>query len=163
MGTIPRRRDAEGARNLPGQWGTRIAAAVYIAFCIYVGVQALDFPAGGGTFPLFAEICAVLISGIMIAGTLIPGASEGAERISFRIDYSRAKPLLLCALAIVYVLAIFEIGYFVTTVLFLFSATWLVGIRNLRTVVIAAVILIPAMYAFFVLFLMAPLPKGILF
>jgi hypothetical protein len=148
---------------MPGYWGIRIAAAVYIVFCFYVGAQALEFPAGGGTFPLFAEVCAVLISGIMIVQTLWPGARDSYARLDFSLDYARAMPLLLCALAIVYVLVIFELGYFTATLLFLFAATWLVGIRDLRIVILTAVILLPAMYGFFIMFLKAPLPKGILF
>lgn len=147
---------------MPGYWGIRIAAAVYIVFSFYVGAQALEFPAGGGTFPLFAEVCAVLISGILIAGSFRPGVKENDDRINFGMTYSRAKPLLLLALSILYVLVIFELGYFVSTLMFLFAASWTIGIRNHRTIAITAAVLIPAMYAFFVVFLKAPLPKGIL-
>ena len=143
-------------------WGIRIAAAVYIVFCFYVGAQALEFPAGGGTFPLFAQVCAVLISGLLIAGSLRPGVRQSDERMDLRITYSRAKPMLLLALSILYVFVIFELGYFTSTLLFLFTATWMIGIRDLKPVIITAAILIPAMYAFFIVFLQAPLPKGIL-
>ncbi len=147
---------------MPKYWGIRIAAAVYIVFSLYVGAQALEFPAGGGTFPLFAQICAVLISGILIAGSFRPGARQADDRVDFRMTYSRAKPLLLLALSVLYVFVIFELGYFASTVVFLFAASWTIGIRDIRTLVITAAILIPAMYAFFVVFLQAPLPKGIL-
>jgi len=148
---------------MPRYWGIRIAAAVYIVFCFYVGAQALEFPAGGGTFPLFAETCAILISGILIAGSFRSSARQEEDRIDFRLTYARAKPLLLLALSILYVLVIFELGYFVSTLLFLFLASWTIGIRNLNTVALTAAILIPAMYGFFVVFLQAPLPKGALF
>ncbi|MDH3230147.1 MAG: tripartite tricarboxylate transporter TctB family protein [Alphaproteobacteria bacterium] len=148
---------------MPGYWGIRIAAAVYIVSSFYLGMQALEFPAGGGTFPLFAQTCAVLISGILIVGSFRSGAREANDRIDFRLTYARAKPLLLLAVSVLYVLVIFELGYFVSTFLFLFLASWLIGIRDLKTVTITAVILIPVMYGFFVVFLQAPLPKGILF
>lgn len=147
---------------MPKYWGIRIAAAVYIGFCFYVGSQALDFPAGGGTFPLFAEVSAVLISGLLIAGSLRPSVRQSDERVDLRITYSRAKPMLLLALSILYVFVIFELGYFASTLLFLFVATWMIGIRDLKPVIITAAILIPAMYAFFIVFLKAPLPKGAL-
>jgi hypothetical protein len=147
---------------MPGYWGTRLAAGVYILFCIYVGMQALEFPVGGGTFPLFAEISAILISGIMVVGSFRPSAREKAGTIDLKLDYSRAKPMLLCALAVLYVFVIFELGYFASTILFLFAAAWLVGIRNVKTILLTAVILIPLMYGFFIMFLHAPLPKGIL-
>lgn len=148
---------------MPGYWGIRIAAALYIVFSFYVGMQALEFPAGGGTFPLFAETCAILISGILIAGSFRSSARQENDRIDFRMTYSRAKPLLLLGLSILYVLVIFELGYFTSTLLFLFLASWMIGIRNLKTIAITAAVLIPAMYAFFIVFLQAPLPKGILF
>lgn len=148
---------------MPGYWGTRIAATVYILFCIYVGWMALEFPVGGGTFPLFTEISAVLICGAMIARSFLPGVKEKAARIDFSLDFQRAKPLLLCALTILYVFVIFELGYFSSTVLFLFAAALLVGIRNLKTIALTAVILIPLMYGFFIVFLKAPLPRGLLF
>ncbi|UCH73949.1 MAG: tripartite tricarboxylate transporter TctB family protein [Rhodospirillales bacterium] len=147
---------------MPSYWGIRIAGAVYIAFCFYVGMQAMEFPAGGGTFPLFAEVSAVLISGLLIAGSLRPSVRQSDERLDLRITYSRAKPMLLLALSILYVFVIFELGYFASTLLFLFAATWMIGIRDLKPVIITAAILIPAMYAFFIVFLKAPLPKGAL-
>lgn len=147
---------------MPRYWGVRIAAAVYIVFCFYVGAQAIEFPAGGGTFPLFSQVCAILISGILIAGTLRRGTGETDGRVDFRITYSRAKPLLLLAISIAYVFTIFELGYFASTLVFLFAASWMIGIRDLKTLVITALILIPSMYAFFIIFLHAPLPKGIL-
>jgi len=146
---------------MSGYWGIRIAAAVYIALCFYLGGQATEFPAGGGTFPLFAEVSAVLISAVMIAGSFRPSVKKNDDRIDFRMTYSRAKPLLLLAISILYILVIFELGYFVSTALFLFVASWMIGIRDLKTLAITAVILIAAMYGFFVVFLQAPLPKGI--
>lgn len=147
---------------MPRYWGVRIAAAIYIVFCFYVGAQAIEFPAGGGTFPLFAQVCAVLISGILIAGTFRPSAKEDDEGVDFQVTYSRAKPLLLLALTILYVFTIFELGYFTSTLFFLFAASLMVGIRDLKTLVITAAILLPTMYAFFIVFLHAPLPKGVL-
>ncbi len=147
---------------MPRYWGIRIAAAVYIVFSLYVGAQALEFPAGGGTFPLFAQICAILISGVLIAGSFRPSVRKSDDPVDFRMTYARAKPLLLLALSIVYVFVIFELGYFASTVVFLFAASWMIGIRDIRTLLLTAAILIPAMYAFFIVFLQAPLPKGVL-
>lgn len=148
---------------MPGFWGIRIAAAVYILFCLYVGWQALDFPAGGGTFPLFAEVSAVLVSGILIAQSFRRAARDNDVPLDFRITFARLKPLILLGMAILYVLLMFEIGYFVTTLLFLIAASLMTGIRDPKIIAITVIILIPAMYGFFVLFLHAPLPKGILF
>ena len=63
---------------------------------------------------------------------------------------------------IVYVIAIFELGYFVSSALFLVGTSVLVGIRNMRAIVLTGVVLFPLMYVFFELFLHANLPQGLL-
>jgi len=70
---------------------------------------------------------------------------------------------MLIVISVLYIIAIIEIGYFVSSILFLFITTYAVGIRNLKSVVLTGVILFPAIYGFFVLVLKAQLPQGILF
>jgi hypothetical protein len=174
---------------MPGRWGTRIAAICFIAISAYICAEAIEFPVGGGTFPLFAAGSAIVLCLVMLAGTFrgltdtvrnalsrpgLPGGrwlaimfrDRGADadaRIEFDFSYGRNKPLLICCVSVLYVLAIFELGYFAATVLFLIGAPLMVGVRSPFAIGVTGVILLPAMYAFFVLFLRANLPKGILF
>ncbi len=141
-------------------WGIRITAGVFILLSAYLGRLALEFPAGGGTFPLFSTAGIMLLSVFLIVVSL--GTRHGSERIVFDLSFGRLKPFLLAALTFVYVVAIFEIGYFVSSVAFLAVATIFLGIRNYWAILATAVILFPAMYTFFVLFLKAQLPTGIL-
>ena len=141
-------------------WGIRISAGVFILLSVYLARVSLEFPAGGETFPLFSAGGIVLLSVLLIV--LSFGTGHGSERIVFDLSFARLKPLLLAALTFVYILAIFEIGYFVSSAAFLVAATGLLGIRNYWAVLATGVILFPTMYAFFVLFLRAQLPTGIL-
>ncbi len=174
---------------MPGRWGTRIAAVCIIALSLYVWAEASEFPVGGGTFPLFTAGSAIVLCLIMLAGTFPewadtirnflkrsdrPGGKwlasmfrrKGAgrdARIVFDFSYGKMKPLLMVVFSVIYVLAMFELGYFAASILFLFMATWMVGIRSLRAIALTAVILFPLMYVFFVVFLRANMPQGILF
>ena len=174
---------------MPGRWGLRIAAVCFIAISSYICAEAIEFPVGGGTFPLFAAGSAIVLCFFMLAGTfpewsdrirnalLRSGGAAGKwladmfrrrdagqdAKITFDFSYDRIKPLIVCGVSVLYVLAIFELGYFTSTVLFLVGSTVLVGVRNPFAIALTGIILLPAMYAFFVLFLQANLPKGILF
>ena len=140
-------------------WGIRISAGVFILLSAYLGRVALEFPAGGETFPLFSTGGIALLSVFLIVLSFSTG--HGSDKVVFDLSFARLKPFLLAALTFVYILAIFEIGYFVSSAVFLVVATILLGIRNYWAVVATGVILFPAMYAFFVLFLRAQLPTGI--
>ncbi len=170
---------------MPERWGTRIAAVCFIAISLYIWVEAVEFPDGGGTFPGFAAGSAIVLCLIMLANSFPdwtnrvrnflkhsdqPGArwfadmfrDQGADRnlrIAFDFSFEKIKPLLLVVLSVIYVLAMFEIGYFTASILFLFMAVWMVGVRNLRATALTAVILFPLMYAFFIVFLNANLPR----
>jgi hypothetical protein len=152
-----------GRSGMRKYWGDRITGVVCICLSLYFGWLALEFPSGGGSFPLFAIGGTILLSLIMIINSFISKKPELRERIRFDLSYSRIKPLLLCILVALHMWSIFKIGYFSSAILFLIIATLVVGIRQYRTVLLTAIILFPSMYVFFVLFLKANLPRGILF
>lgn len=170
---------------MPGRWGTRITAVCYIVISAYICAEAIDFPHGGGTFPLFAAgssivLCVIMFAGafpeacgrirdallrsgpvgVWIAKSLRGGAEE--DDIVFDFSYGRLKPLVVCAVTVAYVLAMFELGYFAATVVFMIAAPVMVGVRRPIAIGVTLLILLPAMYAFFILFLQANLPKGVL-
>jgi hypothetical protein len=174
---------------MPGRWGTRIAAVCFIAISLYVWAEAIEFPVGGGTFPLFTAGSAIVLCLIMLAGSFpewadnirnflkrsdLPGGkwlasmfrrgdADRDARITFDFSYGKMKPLLIVVFSVIYVLAMFWLGYFAASILFLGLTVWMVGVRSIRAIALTAVILFPLMYVFFVVFLRANLPKGILF
>ncbi len=170
---------------MPERWGTRIAAVFFIAVSLYICVEAVEFPDGGGTFPVFAAGSAIVLCLVMLANSFPDwknrvrnflkhsdrtGAKWFADmiryqdadqdsRITLDLSFAKMKPLLLAVFSVIYVLAMFELGYFTASVLFLFMAVWMVGVRNILAIALTAVILFPLMYAFFIVFLNANLPR----
>lgn len=147
---------------MPRYWGERIAAVAFIAFAFYIAILAQDFPAGGETFPLFAAGGSVLLALMIILDTFIRRRPGAEQPVDFKLTYHRLKPWLLTILAIVYVLAIFRLGYFTASLLFLAISTIMIGIRNYKAIALTAVILFPLMYLFFEVLLQANLPQGFL-
>lgn len=145
---------------MPRYWGERISALAFIAFAFYIAFLAQEFPAGGDTFPLFAAGGSVLLALMIILDTFIRKRPGADTPVDLKITYHRMKPWMLTLLAIVYVLAIFRLGYFTASILFLAISTIMVGIRNYKAIALTAVILFPLMYLFFQLLLKANLPQG---
>lgn len=144
-------------------WRQRIMALVFIAIAGFFGFTALDYPAGGGTFPLFATIGTIFLSLVIIVDSIVDKRPEMKEKIKTDWRYDQKKPLVIFAIALLHIWSIFVIGYFTSAILFFFVAVFLVGVRQNKTVLLTAIILFPSMYAFFVLFLKAQLPRGVLF
>ena len=144
-------------------WGEIITGLICIGLSCFFGVMALDFPAGGGTFPLFATGTTVFLSLLMIGNAVFKKTPELREKMVFDWSYAAKKPLLVFLAALFQAWAMFVLGYFTSAILFLVMATLLVGLRNYRAILITIVVLFPLMYAFFVVFLKAQLPRGILF
>ena len=142
-------------------WGERIAAGLCISFALFMAWIAWDFPAAGEQFPLFSCITIILISILMIVRTFAqPDVFTRKLRIGF--NFEDAKPLIITGIVVIYVLAIFELGYYTSSLIFLIFMTLFVGVRNYKMIALTALILFPLMYAFFELFLRADMPRGIL-
>ena len=142
-------------------WGERIAAVLCSLGAAYMMYLAWEFPANGDQFPLFAGAAIIFTSVLMIIRSILsPGVFIGVFQSS--IDFKDIQPLLLTAATIAYVLLIFELGYYTSSLLFLVIIAVLVGVRNFKAIALTAVIAFPLMYAFFELFLNAQMPRGIL-
>ncbi|MDH5749301.1 MAG: tripartite tricarboxylate transporter TctB family protein [Rhodospirillales bacterium] len=143
-------------------WGERVSAAAFVILAIYLGNLAWGFPHGGGIFPLFSVIGIIFLSILLIVKTVLKPMPDGDESIDFSISFEKIKAFLVLLLVGVYLVLIFELGYYTSTVVFLVASTVMVGVKNYKAIALTAIILIPLMYAFFELFLQANLPRGIL-
>jgi len=142
-------------------WGERIAAVLCSLAAIYMIYLAWDFPANGERFPVFTCSAIIFTSILMIIRTVLsPGVFVGTFEKS--IAFEDVQPLLLTAATVGYVLLIFELGYYVSSLLFLIIISLLVGVRNAKVLALTAMITFPLMYAFFELFLNAQMPRGLL-
>ncbi|MBW1772392.1 MAG: tripartite tricarboxylate transporter TctB family protein [Deltaproteobacteria bacterium] len=148
---------------MPKYWGEILTGLVCIGLAVFFGVLALEFPAGGGTFPLFATGGTVFLALLMIGTAIFKKSPESREKVQFDWSYSTKKPYLILLVAMLHAWSIFVLGYFTSAILFLIVATFLVGLRNYKTILLTVIVLFPLMYAFFVIFLKAQLPRGILY
>ena len=144
-------------------WNERITAVACIAISGFFGILALDFPAGGDTFPLFAAGGTILLSILMIINSFISKSPDMKEKKKSDWSYEQKKPLIILVVVLLHAWLMFIIGYFTSAILFFIAATLLVGIRRYKLIFVTGLILFPSMYAFFILFLKAQLPRGILF
>ncbi len=144
------------------KWRERIIALSLMGGSLYLGWLARDFPLDGGFFPLFSLACIFLLSVYLFTLSFFPeqGIKEERDKEKKSFHY---KPFILFGILILQILLIKKIGYFVSTALFLAAASLFLGIRNYRILLFTILILIPAMYLFFVWGLQANLPRGILF
>jgi hypothetical protein len=99
----------------------------------------------------------------LMASSFIKSNINDRKKFHLNINYNTFKPLFLIILSIIYIIGITEIGYFVSSIAFLYITTYAVGIRNFKAITITGIILFPTMYGFFVFLLHAQLPRGILF
>ena len=148
-------------------WRDRIIAVVLMAGCIYPAWDAMEFPMDGGYFPLFALAGIFVFSLYLLILSFLPGqgAPEAAPEAA-KAEKQKGfnyRPFVLFWILVLQVLFMKEIGYFLSTTLFLLVASLFLGIRNYRVLLITILILIPSMYAFLVWGLQATLPQGILF
>ncbi|MYZ50112.1 tripartite tricarboxylate transporter TctB family protein [Propylenella binzhouense] len=143
-------------------WGERISAVLFIAGALYMGWLATDFPAGGDLFPLFVSGLMVLVAGIMLARTFVAPESFAAWRVR-EAPAQLAKPIAITAVVILYVLAIFRIGYYTTTFALLVGLPVAVGLRRPVFILASAAGATAFIYALFELALGAQMPRGLLF
>lgn len=140
-------------------WGERIAALLSVVIAAYMMGVAWDFPAGGNMFPVFACAAIIVTAVLMFIRTII---SPELFEVPFAMKPSRETivPIVATLGTVVYVFAIFWLGYFTSTFLYIIVFSLAVGVRERRTIMLIVLITLPLMYLFFELFLRAQLPKG---
>lgn len=147
---------------MPRYWSERIMALVFIGLSVYFIIPAIDFPALGGAFPIFSFGVIVICSIVIFVRSFFNKSHGMREKIDLKLNRADIRPLVLTGLVFLHIWLMNIIGYFSSALLFFISATLFLGIRNYKSLVITLVILFPSLYAFFVFFLKAQLPRGIL-
>ena len=140
-------------------WGERIAAVLCAAFAFYMMSLAWSFPAGGNLFPVFACIAIIVTSSLMLVRTVV---SPDVFDMPFqpKVTRNQLAPIIATVATVVYVWAIFQVGYYTSTLIYLVAFTLAIGIRDFKAIAITAVLTLPLMYVFFELFLQAGMPTG---
>ncbi len=128
-----------------------------IGVAAFVWVESDQFPANGHQLPQFCAIVAICIMLLML---LKEFKNIDKKKVKMELSYQANKHFVIFLFSIFYVISIFFVGYYVSTILFIIFGCLLVGVRQLKTIVITTVVTLPLMYAFFELFLQAGLPRG---
>ena len=76
--------------------------------------------------------------------------------------YTNFRPYVILFISIIYVILIILLGFFVSTIIYFIISSFYLGVKNYKHIFVTLIILIPLMYAFFVIFLKTSLPKGFL-
>ena len=140
------------------------AILAYVGFILlsgYVIASAWALPAGAGMMPIFAAAGVLLFSLFQIFRVLTRPEAEPAGGRYLELDRDVLRPIVVTIATAAYVPLIVGLGYFAATAVYLVAVTLFLGVRSWRAIVLAAMLLLPLMYAFFVGFLDANLPEGI--
>jgi hypothetical protein len=146
------------------EWHAIASSLLFIALAAYVIQVSASLPSLGGMMPSFAAGGIALFSAIRIVEALRglrKPLREGEDRF-VSVSPASLRPMGMLALSLAYVGLIFVTGFFSASLIFLVAASLFLGVRNWLAIALTAAILIPAMYAFFILFLNARLPAGLL-
>lgn len=143
-------------------WGERLAGLSFIAIALFMCAVALEFPAGGARFPLFISACMVLLGSFMLLRSALRPARY---RPRFNPDLSRDawRPVAMLMFAILYVLGIFHLGYYVSTTVFLLAVPFAAGIYRPLAVAGSTALCVVFIYGLFGFALQVNLPSGMLF
>ncbi len=140
----------------------RLVASSLIIVSAYVWWKAAGMPQRSGVFPIFTAVGVILLSLGIIARTFFVKDPRLVGNVKFDFSYTAMKPIYVMIVAVAYSFAVFKIGFYVSSIVFYFIATYMVGLRNYKLILIVAAILFPFTYLFFTVGLGANLPKGIL-
>ena len=143
-------------------WGERLTGTAFILLALYMGGKAWSFPAGGSMFPLFVSAVMILVAGIMLGRTFLrPGSFEAGLKLNF--TPAALKPIGLTLLVVLYVLAVFRIGYYATTFILLVGLPFALGLRRPGFILGTAFGATAFIYVLFEIGLSAGMPSGVLF
>lgn len=140
----------------------RLVASALILISIYFWWKASGMPQRSGVFPIFTAIGVIVLSLGIIARTYLVKDPRLVGDVKFNFSYTGMKPIYVMIVAVAYSFAVFRIGFYVSSIVFYFIATYMVGLRNFKIILLVAALLFPFTYLFFTVGLGANLPKGIL-
>jgi len=140
----------------------RLVASALILISIYFWWKASGMPQRSGVFPIFTACGVILLSLGIIARTYFVKDPRLVGNVTFDFSYTAMKPIYVMIVAVAYSYSVFKIGFYVSSFVFYFVATYMVGLRNYKMILIVAALLFPFTYLFFTIGLGANLPKGIL-
>ena len=143
---------------MPVYVGNVITALAIIGVSAYIWIASEEFPANGHQVPQFTSGLAIFLALYLLFDAF--RNRDNFEKIEVDFSFASKKQFVMFALVLIYVPAMFWIGYFTSSFLLLVLGSLIVGVRSFKPIGITVGISLPLMYAFFELFLKAQLPRG---
>jgi hypothetical protein len=143
-------------------WAERLTAIGMIVVAAFFITESTGLPSTSGAFPKFTEYLIIFLAAIMILRTFITHDEKFLGAVRFDFSYLGLKPVLVMVMSVFYVYAVFQVGFYASSIVFYFLITYMTGIRNYKVMGVVALCLFPLMYVFFTIGLGADLPKGFL-
>ena len=142
----------------------RIVSVGLIIAGAIVFLLTRDWPGRSDAFPDFASVGTMVLAAGMFIRTFMARDIERLKgSVKFNFSYPAWKPFYIIIIGIFYSISVIYVGFYVSSFVFYFIVTYMVGLRNYKTIFLTAAILFPVLYGFFTLAPDAYLPEGILF
>lgn len=130
-----------------------------------VFVQGKNLSPDANLYPQVLEVCIALIGVFLLARGVV--TAKASEQVA-EVDFDKVKGVVIVIASIIYVAAIYFIGFYVSTFFFLALCSWYLSKKglNLRAIGISAgfaLFLTVMLYLLFTVLLKVPTPEGILF
>jgi len=144
-----------------------------VLFSIGVYLGSLPYPHESAYFPRFIIFligflgCVLLIKEIwknkQTHSTKNTAAANSGDGIPFFWQPAFLKVALMIVASVIYLLTINWAGFFSSALVYLPIIMWVLGIRKIRTIITATLVVVFFIYLIFNMFLKVPFPEGILF
>lgn len=148
-------------------------ALMVILFSIVSYIIALPYPDNSAYFPRFIIIllgflgCLILIKELRnIIKTRVSEPKtrpEAGDSIPLFHRPAFIKVTLMIVSSSIYLLVINWVGFFASALVYLPIMMWVLGIRKVRTIITATLVIVFFIYLIFGMFLKVPFPEGVLF
>jgi hypothetical protein len=139
-----------------------ISSIVIFFFSLAAFLLAKDFGGGSDLFPRGISAIMMVVSAIIFLRAvfwrrLIP---EGLARME-RSDMSRTA--ISVVLTLIYVALLVPVGFAITSVIYIVTISYILGLRNHLAIWLTALIFVGLLYYLFVTVFHTPLPSGVIF
>lgn len=136
----------------------RWIAVTMLILCCVLYVNTLSFPPTAAAFPRALVALLAVVNMLLLISSFMKSAAQSPLK-----QVATKEVLITTALILLYPILIPAVGYYVTTVFFLFSLMWILHPKKPMFYMAISTVVTVIMYCAFTVFLKIWLPKGLLF
>ena len=137
-------------------------------------IESLSYPTDSAYFPRVIIGLLALLSFALLEKSLSTmkqsrqekGTGEqtkATEVISLFRSQAFKKAILMIAGSVIYLFVLSSVGFYATSLVYLFVMIWLLGVRKIRTILLSTFVVLFFIFLVFSAFLSVPLPEGVVF